>query len=214
MLGMLAGVSMVSRSRMNGACHTHGIRKMKHPASWRMHSNAAQGRVRTSAMCGADEHCRQCKHWSKIKSPIVLGIPHTTAQPRPDTADNCPVTASWPQMADEAFYGLAGDIVRAINPYTEADPVAVLLNILVAAGNVIGPSPQAPCTARSSFGTAERHPSGRHQQGPQRYRMEYPRYLLSQVDPPWAASRIKSGLSSGEGLLTVRPNLEVNPRLR
>ena len=30
----------------------------------------------------------------------------------------------------EAFHGLAGDVVRAIDPFTEADPVAVLTNTL------------------------------------------------------------------------------------
>ena len=37
-----------------------------------------------------------------------------------------------------AFYGLAGDIVRIIEPSSEADPVALLLQILVAFGNCAG----------------------------------------------------------------------------
>src|SRR5262249_29165099 len=45
----------------------------------------------------------------------------------------------WPEPpAVEAFHGLAGDIVRAIAPYTEADPVALLLQGLTAFGNMIG----------------------------------------------------------------------------
>jgi len=35
-------------------------------------------------------------------------------------------SAPWPQpLADEAFYGLAGDIVRTIELHTEADPAAL-----------------------------------------------------------------------------------------
>ncbi len=35
-------------------------------------------------------------------------------------------SATWPEpLADEAFYGLAGDIVRTIEPHTEADPAAL-----------------------------------------------------------------------------------------
>src|SRR4029453_18163761 len=54
-----------------------------------------------------------------------------------------PPSPPWPQMGPEAFYGLAGAIVDAIDPYTEADPVAVLMNILVATGNAIGATPHA-----------------------------------------------------------------------
>jgi hypothetical protein len=46
---------------------------------------------------------------------------------------------AWPEPpAPEAYHGLTGEIVRALEPQTEADPVALLLQILVAFGNVIG----------------------------------------------------------------------------
>ena len=45
----------------------------------------------------------------------------------------------YPAPPDEAaYYGLAGDIVRRIEPHTEADPVALLIQLLAAFGNVIG----------------------------------------------------------------------------
>lgn len=44
----------------------------------------------------------------------------------------------WPTLAPEALYGLAGDIVRTVEPQTESDPVALLIQILAAYGNVIG----------------------------------------------------------------------------
>lgn len=51
-------------------------------------------------------------------------------------------TISWPDPPDEvAFHGLAGDIVRAIEPHTEADPVALLVQFLVAFGSVVGRGP-------------------------------------------------------------------------
>jgi hypothetical protein len=46
--------------------------------------------------------------------------------------------ASWP--ASQAFHGAAGDLVRAIEPHTEADPAALLARTLAAFGNVIGRS--------------------------------------------------------------------------
>ena len=33
----------------------------------------------------------------------------------------------WPVMDQAAYHGLAGDVVRAIEPHTEADPVAILI---------------------------------------------------------------------------------------
>jgi hypothetical protein len=49
--------------------------------------------------------------------------------------------APWPQIDEAAFYGLAGDIVKTIKPHTEADPIAVLLQVLIFAGNIIGRIP-------------------------------------------------------------------------
>lgn len=41
-------------------------------------------------------------------------------------------------LADAAFYGLAGAIVRRIEPHTEADAGAMLIQLLVAFGNCVG----------------------------------------------------------------------------
>ena len=56
-----------------------------------------------------------------------------------------PVTKSepWPTLADEALHGIAGEIVKAIDPYTEADQVAVLLNVLTAFGNCLNAAAHA-----------------------------------------------------------------------
>ena len=46
---------------------------------------------------------------------------------------------SWPEpLAEEAFHGLAGDIVKAIEPHTEADPAALLFSQFALYGNVVG----------------------------------------------------------------------------
>ena len=44
----------------------------------------------------------------------------------------------WPVLDQMALYGLAGEIVKAIKPATEAAPVAILIQFLVFFGNVIG----------------------------------------------------------------------------
>jgi hypothetical protein len=45
---------------------------------------------------------------------------------------------AWPVMHEAAYYGLAGEVVRSIEPHSEADPVAILLQFLVASGNAVG----------------------------------------------------------------------------
>lgn len=43
--------------------------------------------------------------------------------------------APWPApLNDDAFHGLAGDVIRRIEPYTESDPAALLVQFLIAFG--------------------------------------------------------------------------------
>jgi hypothetical protein len=46
---------------------------------------------------------------------------------------------NWPRaLNDDAYHGLAGDVVNAILPETEADPVNLLISFLISFGNAIG----------------------------------------------------------------------------
>ena len=48
---------------------------------------------------------------------------------------------TWPDRPDPAaFYGVAGDFVRVVEAYTEADPVALLAHFIVAFGAAAGRS--------------------------------------------------------------------------
>src|SRR6476619_2968910 len=47
----------------------------------------------------------------------------------------------WPVLGANAYHGLAGEIVCTMAPQTEADPVALLLQLLVYTGNAIGRGP-------------------------------------------------------------------------
>ena len=50
-----------------------------------------------------------------------------------------PAPAGWPEPpAPDAFHGLPGAIVEKIAPHTEADPVAILTQLLVCCGALIG----------------------------------------------------------------------------
>ncbi len=115
----------------------------------------------------------------------------------------------WPDpMGEAAFHGLAGEFVRTLEPHTEADPVALLVQFLAEYGNVIGRKCYVRVesdhhypnlfvvlvgqTAKARKGTSERNV----------------RTVIKSVSESWA-SRVMSGLASGEGLIwQVRDPIE------
>jgi hypothetical protein len=107
----------------------------------------------------------------------------------------------WPAAPDSsAFHGLAGDLVAAIGPHTEADPVALLVQFLVAFGSVVGRRPH--CRAE-----ADRHGLnlyaalvGASAKGRKGTSWGHTRRLIELVDSDWR-DRVQTGLSSGEGLI-------------
>jgi hypothetical protein len=112
-----------------------------------------------------------------------------------------PVSPLWPDLAPEALYGLAGNIVRSIDPFTEADPASVLIHVLAAFGNVIGSGAHAAVQN-------DLHPArifavviGESSKGRKGTSWSTPRELFSRVDSKWSDGRVRCGLSSGEGLI-------------
>lgn len=114
---------------------------------------------------------------------------------------NNPAFDPWPILAKEGLYGLAGEIVRAIDHYTEADPVATLLNVLTAFGNSIHSSAHVRVQHDHHPARLDVVQVGDTSKGRKGTGWSTPRYLLSLCDPDWTKERIKSGLSSGEGLI-------------
>ncbi|MBA2453560.1 MAG: DUF3987 domain-containing protein [Chloroflexia bacterium] len=121
-------------------------------------------------------------------------------QPTPARADRKPV------MDTAAFHGLAGDVVRAIHPTTEADPVAVLATFLTAFGGAVGRGPHMMIgesrhganlfialvgeTSRGRKGDSSRAVINR---------------VMYEADRDWTLDRVMGGLSSGEGMIhTIR----------
>jgi hypothetical protein len=105
-----------------------------------------------------------------------------------------------PTLQPEALYGLAGDMVRSISPYTEADEAALLFNTLAASGSVIGASAFATVQTTEHPGRLFVALVGETSKGRKDTSWGPIKYILSQVDGDWK-KRIKSGLSSGEGLV-------------
>jgi hypothetical protein len=109
----------------------------------------------------------------------------------------------WPTLDPAALHGLAGDAVRLLEPHTEADPAGLLVCLLAAFGNAVGPGPHAIAdaaahparlnavlvgeTARSRKGTAQANVDK----------------VMALADPGWFANHLPGGLGSGEGLIAT-----------
>ena len=128
-----------------------------------------------------------------------LNLAHRVAAEQVQTA--LPVQ-QWPEpLADEAFYGVAGDIVRAIEPHTESDVAALLVQFLAAFGNVIGRSAHFKVEGDKHFGNLYALIVGATAKGRKGTSWSRIREVCDAVDPSWADGRIQVGLSSGEGLI-------------
>jgi hypothetical protein len=117
-------------------------------------------------------------------------------RPKPEAG-----TAEWPEPLDRAaFHGVAGEMVDLVAPHTESDPAALLIQLLVGAGNLFG---------RHLFFKVEstdHHlnlfvvlvgPSAKGRKGTA---WEWVKRVLVEIDPSWG-KRLQTGLSSGEGLI-------------
>jgi hypothetical protein len=122
-----------------------------------------------------------------------------------NVTDNFPTVKAplqeWSVMPAEAYVGLSGEVVRTIEPHTESDPVGLLLQFLASFGSAVGRGPHylvegdrhftilnavlVGDTAKSRKGTS----AGRIRQ------------VFKLTDDDWESTCVKTGLSSGEGLI-------------
>jgi hypothetical protein len=108
----------------------------------------------------------------------------------------------WPaSMTDAAFYGIAGKVVTLLDPHTEADRAALLMQFLAAGGNCIGRGPHYLVEANQHHMNLFIGIVGATSKGRKGTSWGQIHRLLAPVDPTWARARIVNGLSSGEGLI-------------
>ena len=126
------------------------------------------------------------------------------------------IAADWPSPPDEAIYhGLLGEIVRAIEPHTEADPVALALTTLAAVGNIVGAGPHWQVSGRRHGLRLFPVLVGPTSKGRKGTAWAAIRPLIELAAPDWLAKCVASGMSSGEGLIwAVRDPIEKTEPLK
>ncbi len=107
----------------------------------------------------------------------------------------------WPVLGEAAMHGLAGEIVRLIEPHSEADPAALLVHVLVTFGAMVGPEPHfevesTPQPARLFALIVGETSNAR--KGTARNRIEH---VFRIADEETLEAIRTSGLASGEGLI-------------
>ena len=128
----------------------------------------------------------------------------------PDDDQPTAVTTTWPSsLRDPAYHGVVGELVRAIEPHTEADPAAVLIQLLVMFGNVIGRTAHFCVEADTHYLNLFAAVVGQTAKGRKGVSGGQARRIYQPIDPEWSDQCNKSGLSSGEGLIwAVRDPVE------
>lgn len=112
-----------------------------------------------------------------------------------------PVAAPWPTPDPGMFYGIAGEFVRTVEPHTEADPVALLLQFLIAFGNALGRHASFVVEGAHHYLNLFGVLVGQTSKGRKGTSWQYVANLMRIADQVWYEERISSGLASGEGLI-------------
>ena len=114
----------------------------------------------------------------------------TNVIPLPLSADDWPAP---PRTA--AFTGLAGEIVAAIEPHSESDPLAILAQLLVCFGSAIGRGAHYAVEASEHHGNEFVLLVGPTAKGRKGSAWDHVERIFTSIDPCWASERIVSGLT-------------------
>jgi hypothetical protein len=109
----------------------------------------------------------------------------------------------WPVLDAAAYYGLAGDITETISPHSEADEVGLLVQTLVAAGNMIGRRAYYMVESDRHYPTIFAIPVGQSSKARKGTSWGRVCAVARHADQQWVEGRTRGGLSSGEGLINV-----------
>jgi hypothetical protein len=131
-------------------------------------------------------------------------------EPAPGTKPNGAGTAigangsiKWPIIDKVAYHGLAGEVVHTLLPQTESDPVALLLQYLASFGNMVGRGPHVRRANANHYPNIFAFIVGRTSRSRKGTSAQDIRTVMESADRGWAYNNVKSGISSGEGIIEM-----------
>src|SRR6185436_16859549 len=98
-------------------------------------------------------------------------------------------------------HGLAGEVVNTMVPQTEAEPVALLLQFLIYGGNAIGRGPYFQVGKDRHYTNLFGLLLGDTAKARKGLSAGHIRDFYMSAVPEWAGSCIRTGMSSGEGII-------------
>ena len=117
--------------------------------------------------------------------------PQRQRQIRPAPSTPPPPSASPnPILGDAALYGVAGLAVCGLAPHSEAHPAAILLQLLAAFGNAVGPAPHCMVDATRHGLNLFLVLVGESSKARKGTSWNQIRRLLDEVDRPWVTERV------------------------
>jgi hypothetical protein len=138
----------------------------------------------------------------KAMTDALPEVPTSADNPSSRAASFAPVKEpAWPTMSRDAYYGLAGDVVETIKPHTEADPVAILIQFLTCAGNIIGNCPYYQVEGTRHHANLFAVLVGESSKARKGTSWDRISGIIRLADDRWYSERTKGGLSSGEGFI-------------
>jgi hypothetical protein len=111
------------------------------------------------------------------------------------------------ELDPETLHGLAGDVVRAILPWTEADPAALYGDFLTSFGSAVGPGPHVWVGSTRHTPRLFQVTVGGTSAGRKGTAHDNVRHVLENAEPVWSRENVQGGLSSGEGLVQAMADL-------
>jgi hypothetical protein len=108
---------------------------------------------------------------------------------------------TWPVMAEAAYYGLAGDFVRMIEPHSEADHAGLLLTYLISFGSIVGRGPYYMVERTKHYTNLFGVLIGDTALGRKGTAADNSFEIYGLTDGHWVNQCVSSGLSTGEGVL-------------
>lgn len=118
------------------------------------------------------------------------------------TDDDTVPTVPWPTLNNAALHGTAGTIVKLVAPHTEADPAAILVQLLAVFGATIGPKPHIVVGNKQHRAVIDPLIVGRTNKGAKGTSLDVVGAVVD-VELEWFGEFTVSGLSSAEGLIEL-----------
>jgi hypothetical protein len=180
-------------------------------------NKAIVGQLANGAIIAKCQHASCAgKKWHDLRDLKEPGWRDKSTGPRrSETLESAEKSKQWPVLDVAALHGIAGEIVRAIEPSTESASVAILIQLLVYFGNLIGRGPFFEVEATEHHTNLFALLVGKTSKGRKGTSENWILKLMRSVDEPWVKERVKDGLSSGEGLMySIRDSTEKKEKVK